>query len=323
VEPPPAGIEDVRGAAARLAGLASRTPVAASPEADRRAGASVLFKCENRQRTGSFKFRGAYNALSRAVEGGAVQGVVTYSSGNHAQAVALSAQLLGVAAVVVMPQDAPAGKVAATRGHGAEIVRYDRYRHDREQLARDLAQERGFVLIPPYDHPDVIAGQGTVALEMLEQAGGLDALVVPLGGGGLLAGCAIAAKALSPACRVIGVEPQAGNDGQRSLRTGRIVHIETPRTIADGAQTQHLGVHTFAVLRQLVDDVLTVSDEQLVGMMRFFAGAMSMTVEPTGCLAAAAVLDGGLGRSGGRIGVVLSGGNVDSDRFERLTAPGA
>ena len=322
MQPLPVGIEDVRAAAARLAGLADRTPVATSAEADRRTGASVLFKCENRQRTGAFKFRGAYNALSRAVEGGAGRGVVTFSSGNHAQAIALSARLLGVSAVVVMPQDAPAGKVAATQGYGAEIVRYDRYRQDREQLARDLASQRSFALIPPYDHPDVIAGQGTVVLEMLEQTGELGLLVVPLGGGGLLAGCAIAAKALNPDCRVIGVEPQTGNDGQQSLRAGRIVHIDTPRTIADGAQTQHLGVHTFAVLRRLVDEVVTVTDEELIETMRFFADAMSMVVEPTGCLAAAAVLARRVEGLRGKVGVVLSGGNVDSDRYARLTARG-
>lgn len=312
------GIEDVRNARDTLAGLAVRTPIVTSHAADERVGSTVFFKCENLQRTGAFKFRGAHNALCHALASTSSRGVVTFSSGNHAQAIALSAQLLGVPAVVVMPQDAPASKVSATQGYGAEIVRYDRYRENREQLARALASQRGFVLIPPYDHPDVIAGQGTVAMEMLDEIKDLDLLVVPLGGGGLLAGCAIAAKAANPDCRLVGVEPESGNDGRQSLRAGRIVHIETPRTIADGAQTQHLGEHTFPILQQLVEDIVTVSDDQLLDAMRFCADAMTMVVEPTGCLAAAAVLNGCVDVKGGSVGIVVSGGNIDSARFAQL-----
>jgi len=313
------GIEDIRSARDTLAGFAHRTPIVTSHAADQRAGCSVFFKCENLQRAGAFKFRGAYNALSKALAGSSPRGVATFSSGNHAQAIALSAQLLGIPAVVVMPKDAPANKVSATQGYGAEIVLYDRYRENREQLAAALASERSFVLIPPYDHPDVIAGQGTVGMEMLEQIDGLDLLVVPLGGGGLLAGCAIAAKAANPACRVVGVEPEAGNDGQLSLRANRIVRIDTPRTIADGAQTQQLGEHTFPILRQLVDHIVTVSDEQLIDAMRFCADSMTMVVEPTGCLAVAAVFNGLPDVAGKSVGIVLSGGNIDSARFADLT----
>jgi threo-3-hydroxy-L-aspartate ammonia-lyase len=316
-------IEDIRNARDTLAGLAHFTPIVTSPAADQRAGARLFFKCENLQRTGAFKFRGAYNALSKALASTARRGVVTFSSGNHAQAIALSAQLLGVPALIVMPEDAPASKVSATQGYGAEIVWYDRYRKDREQLAKALASERGFVMIPPYDHPDVIAGQGTVAMEMFDQRTGLDLLVVPLGGGGLLAGCAIAAKAINPECRLVGVEPEAGNDGQQSLRANRIVHIDTPRTIADGAQTQHLGEHTFPILRQLVDDIVTVSDDQLIDAMRFCRDTMDMVVEPTGCLAAAAVLSGRLDLEGRSVGIVVSGGNIDSARFAQLAGPKA
>jgi threo-3-hydroxy-L-aspartate ammonia-lyase len=311
-------IEDIRSARDTLMGLAHRTPMVTSRAADQRAGSTLFFKCENLQRTGAFKFRGAYNALCRAKASAPLRGVVTFSSGNHAQAIAHSAQLLGIPAVIVMPHDAPASKVSATQGYGAEIVRYDRYREDREQLARSLAAERGFVLIPPYDHPGVIAGQGTVAMEMLDEVSDLDLLVVPLGGGGLLAGCAIAAKAAVPDCRLIGVEPESGNDGQQSLRAGRIIHIDTPRTIADGAQTQHLGEHTFPILQQLVDDIVTVSDDQLIDAMRFFADTMSMIVEPTGCLAAAAVLNGRIDVHGKSVGIVLSGGNIDSARLAQL-----
>jgi len=316
--PLPVGIEDIRGARDTLKGFAHRTPIATSAAADARAGTKVFFKCENLQRTGAFKFRGAYNALHKALAVNSSRGVVTFSSGNHAQAIALSARLLGIPAVVVMPQDAPAGKVSATQQYGAQIVRYDRYREDRERLAGAIASERGFELIPPYDHPGVIAGQGTVAMEMLDEVSELVLLVVPLGGGGLLAGCAIAAKAANPACRLIGVEPESGNDGQQSLRAGRIVHIETPRTIADGAQTQHLGELTFPILRQLVDEIVTVSDDQLIDAMRFCADAMAMVVEPTGCLAAAAVLNRLVQVKDGPVGVVLSGGNIDPDRFADL-----
>lgn len=306
---------DVVAAAKRLQGQAHRTPVMTSRTLDERLGARVFFKCENFQRMGAFKFRGAFNALSRFNDAQRRAGVITFSSGNHAQAVALSARLLGMPAVIVMPQDAPQAKLDATRGYGAEVVLYDRFSQDREALARDLAQARGLTLIPPYDHPDVIAGQGTAAKELIEEVGELDVLLVPLGGGGLLSGSALAARALAPRCQVYGVEPEAGNDGQQSLHTGQIVHIPTPKTIADGAQTQHLGQYTFGVIRRDVDDVLTASDAQLVDAMRFFAERMKMVVEPTGCLGMAAACHAGLPLAGKRVGVILSGGNVDLRRL--------
>lgn len=234
---------------------------------------------------GRLQVRGAYNALSQFTPEQRKAGVITFSSGNHAQAIALSARLLGMRAVIVMPKDAPTIKVEATRGYGGEVVFYDRYTEDREAIGRRLAEQHGLTLIPPYDHPHVMAGQGTAAKELIEETGPLDLLLVCLGGGGLLSGCATAARALSPACRIIGVEPEAGNDGQQSLRKGEIVHIDTPATIADGAQTQHLGHYTFAVIRALVDDIATVSDADLVDTMRFFAGRMKIVAEPTGCLA--------------------------------------
>ena len=310
------GFEDVKAAAARLAGQAHRTPVMRSRTVDAATGAQFFFKCENFQRMGAFKFRGGFNALSCFDAGQRRAGVAAFSSGNHAQAIALAAQILGIPASILMPTDAPAMKVAATRGYGGEVVLYDRYKEDREVLARRLAEERGMTLIPPYDHPHVIAGQGTAALELLEDTGPLDALFVPLGGGGLLSGCALSARALAPQCKVYGVEPEAGNDGQQSLRAGRIVHIDTPRTIADGAQTQHLGEHTFAIIRREVDDIHTATDAQLVDAMRFFAERMKMLVEPTGCLAFAAARR--LAQPGQRIGVILSGGNVDLQRFTQL-----
>ncbi len=310
--------DDVRAASARIAGHAHRTPVLTSRTADAELGAELFFKCENFQRMGAFKFRGAFNALSRFDERQRRAGVVAFSSGNHAQAIALSARILGMPAVIVMPHDAPAAKVAATKGYGAEVVVYDRYKEDREAIGRGLADERGMTLIPPYDHPDVIAGQGTAALELIEDVGTLDALFVCLGGGGLLSGSALSARTLSPSCKVYGVEPAAGDDGQRSFRSGRIVSIETPKTIADGAQTQRLGDCTFPIIRRDVDDIFTVSDAELVEAMRFFAERMKMVVEPTGCLgyAAARRMKGEL--AGRRVGVILSGGNVDLARFAAL-----
>lgn len=302
---------DVQAAAVRLRGLARSTPVLRSRTLDERLGAQIMFKCENLQRMGAFKFRGAFNALSRFSEVQRQAGVITFSSGNHAQAIALSARLLGMPAVIVMPQDAPVAKLEATRSYGAEIVLYDRFRQDREVLTRDLADLRGLTLIPPYDHPDVIAGQGTAAMELFQEVGELDVLLVPLGGGGLLAGSALAARAMSPQCRIYGVEPEAGNDGQRSLREGKIVHIDTPKTIADGAQTQHLGQYTFGVIHRDVNDILTASDAQLIEAMRFFAERMKLVVEPTGCLAMAAACDTHLSLSGQRVGIIISGGNVD------------
>jgi threo-3-hydroxy-L-aspartate ammonia-lyase len=303
--------EDVRAAAQRIEGIAHRTPILTSRTADARTGATLFFKCENLQRVGAFKFRGAYNAIASLGEERRRRGVITFSSGNHAQAMALAGQLQGVKVTVIMPHDAPAMKVAATRGYGAEVVFYDRFKEDREALGQELAARGGLALIPPFDHPDVIAGQGTAALELIEEVGALDALVAPLGGGGLLAGCALAAKALSPDCEVIGVEPEAGNDGQQSFRKGEVVRIPVPQTIADGAMTTSLGMHTFAVIRASVADVVTVSDAMLVSAMRFFLERMKIVVEPTGCLAAASVLEGVYPCAGKRVGVILSGGNID------------
>jgi threo-3-hydroxy-L-aspartate ammonia-lyase len=310
--------DDVIAAAERLQGHAHRTPVLRSSTADQRLGASVFFKCENFQRMGAFKFRGAFNALSKFDAAQRHAGVITFSSGNHAQAVALSARLLGIPALILMPHDAPQLKIEATRGYGGEVVLYDRFKQDREALTRELAQSRGMTLIPPYDHPDVIAGQGTAVKELLEEVGELDHLFVCLGGGGLLSGSALAARALSPRCKIYGVEPETGNDGQQSFRTGRIVHIATPRTIADGAQTQHLGEYTFAVIRRDVSDVLTATDDQLVEAMRFFGERMKMVVEPTGCLGFAAACHAGVPLAGQRVGVIISGGNVDLSRFGAL-----
>jgi threonine dehydratase len=314
----PLQYRDVEQAAARIEGAAHRTPVATSRTADAIAGASLFFKCENLQRMGAFKFRGAYNAIAKFNDEQRRAGVLTYSSGNHAQAIALSAKLAGIQAAIIMPNDAPEMKVRATKGYGAEVIFYDRYKENREDIGRRLAQERGMTLIPPYDHPDVIAGQGTAAKELFEEAGELDVLLVPLGGGGLLAGCALAASQLSPRCRVIGVEPEAGNDGQQSLRSGEIVRIGVPNTIADGAQTSYLGQHNFAVIKRLVDDIVTVSDAQLVETMKFFAERMKMIVEPTGCLAAAAALQGVYPVAGKKVGILISGGNVDLARFASL-----
>ena len=310
--------EDVVEAAERLRGHANRTPVMTSRTVDSEFGGRVFFKCENLQRMGAFKFRGAFNALSRFSPEQRRRGVVAFSSGNHAQAIALSARLLGMPATIVMPQDAPAAKVAATRGYGGNIVLYDRYTEDREQIGRELAERDGLTLIPPYDHPDVIAGQGTAAKELIEEAGPLDALFVCLGGGGLLAGSALSTRALAPDCKLYGVEPEAGNDGQQSFRAGAIVHIDTPRTIADGAQTQHLGQYTFAIIQRTVDDVLTVSDAELVDCMRMFAARMKLVVEPTGCLGFAAARARQSELRGQRVGVLISGGNVDMERFAKL-----
>ena len=313
--------DDVIAAAERLEGHAHRTPVLRSTTANERWGAEFFFKCENFQRMGAFKFRGAFNALSKFDATQRKGGVIAFSSGNHAQAIALSARLLQMPAVIVMPKDAPAAKVAATKGYGAEVVMYDRFTEDREALTKKLAQERGMTMIPPYDHPDVLTGQGTAVKELIEETGPLDHLFVCLGGGGLLSGSALSARALSPQCKVYGVEPEAGNDGQQSFRAGKIVHIETPKTIADGAQTQHLGEYTFGIIRRDVDDIFTVTDEQLVDAMRFFAERMKMVVEPTGCLAFAGAIAAGKAIAGQRVGVLISGGNVDLSRFAALIAP--
>jgi len=316
---------DIDAAAARLAGVAHRTPVLTSRQADERSGAKVFFKCENFQRMGAFKFRGAYNALAQFTPAQRAAGVIAFSSGNHAQAIALAARLLGMPSVIVMPQDAPPAKLAATRGYqhgqrGSEVILYDRYREDREAIGRRLAAERGMTLIPPFDHPHVMAGQGTAAAELIDEVGPLDLLVVCVGGGGLISGSAVAAHARSPGIEVIGVEPEAGNDTQLSLAAGHIVTIDTPRTIADGAQTQASGKLTFPVIQRLVSRVVTVSDAQLVSAMRFFAERMKMVVEPTGCLGAAALFEGVIDARARRVGVIISGGNVDLARYGALLA---
>lgn len=312
--------DDVVAAAGRIAGIAHRTPVLTSRTVDAELGAQVFFKCENLQRMGAFKFRGAYNALAKFDAAQRKAGVIAFSSGNHAQGIALAARELGMPATIVMPQDAPAAKVAATQGYGANVVFYDRYTQDREQITRDLAERNGLTLIPPYDHADVLAGQGTAAKELFEEVGELDAFFVCLGGGGLLSGSALSTRALSPKCKLYGVEPEAGNDGQQSFRSGAIVHIDTPKTIADGAQTQHLGNITFPIIRRDVDDILTVSDAQLVDAMRFFATRMKLVVEPTGCLGFAAARARAAELKGKKVGVLISGGNVDMERFCSLLA---
>ncbi|MFN4120897.1 threo-3-hydroxy-L-aspartate ammonia-lyase [Acidovorax sp.] len=311
---------DVVAAAARIEGVAHRTPVITSRTVNAEFGAEVFFKCENLQRMGAFKFRGAYNALARFSPAQRKAGVVAFSSGNHAQGIALAARELGIPATIVMPKDAPAAKVAATQGYGANVVFYDRYTQDREQITRDLAQQNGLTLIPPYDHADVLAGQGTAAKELFEEVGPLDAFFVCLGGGGLLSGSALATRALSPKTKLYGVEPAAGNDGQQSFRSGAIVHIDTPATIADGAQTQHLGQVTFPIIQRDVDDILTVTDDELVEAMRFFAERMKLVVEPTGCLGFAAARAMRSQLQGQRVGVLISGGNVDLARFCALLA---
>lgn len=312
--------DDVVAAAGRIAGHAHHTPVLTSRTINEEWGAQVFFKAENLQRMGAFKFRGAFNALAKFDAAQRKAGVIAFSSGNHAQGIALAARELGIPATILMPQDAPAAKVAATQGYGARVVFFDRYTQDREQLTRDLAERDGLTMIPPYDHADVLAGQGTAAKELFEEVGPLDALFVCLGGGGLLSGSALATRALSPQTRLYGVEPAAGNDGQQSFRSGTIVHIDTPATIADGAQTQHLGHITFPIIQRDVDDILTVTDEQLVNAMRFFAERMKLVVEPTGCLGFAAARAMQSELQGQRVGVLISGGNVDLARFCALLA---
>ncbi|GAA1156199.1 threo-3-hydroxy-L-aspartate ammonia-lyase [Ornithinicoccus hortensis] len=309
--------ENVIEAAGHLAGVAHRTPVLRSRRLDAEVGAEVFLKAENLQRMGAFKFRGAFHALSRLDPERRRAGVIAFSSGNHAQAVALSARELGIPATIVMPHDAPASKVAATQGYGASVVRYDRYAEDRVAIARHLAGETGGTVLPPYDHPDIIAGQGTAAAELLEEVPDLDVLAVPLGGGGLLAGTVLAAAALAPGCAVHGVEPAAGDDGAQSLREGRIVRIDTPRTIADGAQTQFLGTLTFPIIQRHVAGIATATDDQLVDAMRLMAATLKTVVEPTGVLGLAAVRSGAV-PARGRVGVILSGGNVDLDRYAGL-----
>jgi threonine dehydratase len=310
--------EDVLDAARRLAGVAHRTPVFTSRTLDERVGARVFLKCEGFQRAGAFKFRGAYNALSRLTDDEKGRGVLTYSSGNHAQAIALAARLIGTSATIVMPKDAPAAKRRATEGYGARVVAYDPATEDREAIARGLRAAAPMVLVPPFDHPHVIAGQGTAALELLEEVGDLDALVAPCGGGGLLAGSALVASRRSPSCRVIGVEPEAGDDGNRSFRSGTLQTVHNPRTIADGARTPSLGVLTFPIIRALVADMTTASDDELVATVRFVWERLKIVVEPTGVLGLAALMAGRV--KGARVGVVLSGANVDLATLAPLLA---
>jgi threo-3-hydroxy-L-aspartate ammonia-lyase len=315
---PPVTLADVRAAAARIKGVVHRTPVLRSRTLDALVGAKVFLKCENFQRIGAFKFRGAYNAASRLAPEQLAKGIAAYSSGNHAQAVALAARELGTTAVILMPEDTPRSKVDATTGYGAEVVTYDRYSGDRVAIGAALAADRGLALIPPYEHPHVIAGQGTAALELIEEVGELDALVVPVGGGGLIAGSAITAKSLHPSVRVIGVEPEAGDDTKRSLRAGRRVSIPVPRTIADGQAADIPGELTFSINRRLVDDVALVTDDQIREAMRFAFERLKLVVEPSGATPLAALLAGGIDRIRPRIGVIVSGGNIGARRFAEL-----
>jgi len=310
---------DVEAAAARLAGVVHRTPVMRSQTLDERVGGLVALKCESFQRAGAFKIRGAYNALSQLADEQRRRGVLTFSSGNHAQAAALAGRLLGIDVQVVMPADAPPVKLAATRGYGATIITYEREETSREALAARIAEETGRAVVPPYDHPHIVAGQGTAALELIEDAGTLDALLVPCGGGGLLSGSAIAAAALSPGCRVIGVEPEAGADATASFRTGVLHRVDNPDTIADGARTPHLGRITFPLVRRFVHEMVTVSDDALVCALRFLAERMKLVVEPTGALAVAALLEGVV-PAAPRTGVIISGGNVDLAQLGRWLA---
>jgi threonine dehydratase len=309
---------DIADAAERLAGHAHRTPALTSRTVNERTGAEVFFKCENLQRIGAFKFRGAYNAMSRLAPEERKRGVLAYSSGNHAQAVALAGKLLGIRVVIVMPEDAPAVKIEATRGYGAEIVLYDKHKEVREEVAERTARERGLAMIPPFNHPHVIAGQGTAAKELIEDAGPLDYLFVPVSGGGLISGCAVAAAHLSPGCKVIGVEPEAGDDATRSFKTKTLQTCHNPDTIADGARTHSLGQLTFPLVLRYVHDMVTVSDAELVRAMFYLWERMKIVVEPTGALGAAGLFERGLPVAGKRVGVVLSGGNVDLKLLARF-----
>jgi threo-3-hydroxy-L-aspartate ammonia-lyase len=317
---PPVTLDDIREAAVRLKGVAHRTPVLRSRTLDALVGAEVFLKCENFQRMGAFKFRGAYNAASRLTPEQLSRGIAAYSSGNHAQAVALAARELGTTAVIVMPEDAPPSKRTATEGYGAEIVTYDRYAGDRVAIAEALAAERGLTVIPPYEHPHIMAGQGTATLELLEEVGELDALLTPVGGGGLIAGSATAAKGLHAGTRVIGVEPEAGDDTKRSLEAGRRISIPVPHTIADGQALPTPGELTFSVNRRLVDDIVLVTDDEIRDAMRFAFERLKIVVEPSGATPLAALLNGRLGVPPRRIGVIVSGGNIDAERFAELCA---
>lgn len=312
--------DDVQSAARQIAGVANRTPVVTSRTFNRRVGSEVFFKCENLQRIGAFKFRGAYNALSRLSPDQKARGVVTHSSGNHAQGLALAAQLLGIAATIVMPTDAPQSKLAATRGYGAEIVLYNRQTQSREELSAQLARERNLIFVHPYDQPQIMAGQGTAALELLQDVPDLDVLIAPVGGGGLLSGCTIAAKAINPNIRIFGVETDVSNDWWLSLRAGERVKIDPPDTIADGIRTQQPGELTFPIIQRHVEEILLVSDEQVLETLKFILTRMKLVVEPTGAVAPAAVYHGLAPVSGAKIGVIISGGNVDPSLLARVLA---
>ena len=316
----PVRYSDVEDAAALIAGHANATPVMTSRTVDDQIGASVFFKCENLQRMGAFKFRGAFNALSRLSADQKRGGVLTFSSGNHAQAVALAGKLLGISTTIVMPNDAPAVKLNATRGYGGEVVLYDQSEFSREELGFEIAHERGLTIVPPYDHPHIIAGAGTTGKELFDTVGALDLLLVPCGGGGLLSGCALSADALSDECRVVGVEPEKGDDATRSFHSRSLKTVHNPDTIADGARTPSLGAITFPVILNYVDDMVTVSDDSLLRTMFFLWERMKVVIEPTGALAAAALLEGVATASGGRVGVVISGGNVDLRQAARWFA---
>jgi threo-3-hydroxy-L-aspartate ammonia-lyase len=313
-EPLPVTYDDVVAAAERIRGTAHRTPVVTSRTLDERLSARVFLKCENLQRAGAFKFRGAYNAVSRLSPEERARGVLAYSSGNHAQAIALASRLVGARATIVMPQDAPAAKRRATEGYGARVVSYDPQTERREDVALRLQDEGNLVLIPPFDHPDVIAGQGTAALELIEDVGEIDWLLVCCGGGGLLSGSALAARRRSPRCRVVGVEPEAGDDATRSFKTGILATVENPATIADGARTSSLGRLTFPLVRQCVDDMVTVPDAALVRALVFAFERLKLVVEPTGVLGLAAALEQRVDLAGRKVGIILSGGNVDLAR---------
>lgn len=313
------GFGDVEQAAGRIEGIAHRTPVLTSTTLDRQLGCSTFLKAENFQRGGAFKFRGAYNKVASLSDSERAAGVMAYSSGNHAQAVALAASLHGAPVTILMPEDAPASKIAATRGYGAEVVTYDRYTQDRVALGEELARERGAALVPPYDDPLIIAGQGTAAMELIEDVGALDLLLVPVGGGGLISGTATAAAALSPATRVIGVEPEAGDDTRQSLEAGSRIGIAVPRTIADGLQGDIPGRLTFPIVQKLVDRIVTVTDAQIVDAMVFLHDRMKIVVEPSGAVGMAALLSGTVDLDGAkRVGVLISGGNVGAARFAEL-----
>lgn len=309
--------DQIQAAAQRLRGYAHRTPVMTSRALNDRCGAEVLLKCENFQRVGAFKFRGAFNVISRLSEAEKARGVITYSSGNHAQAVALACRILGVRAVVVMPDNAPAIKRAATEGYGAQVIAYDPAVQDRREIAEGLAAEHGYTLVPPYDHPGIVAGQGTAALELCEDAGSLDVLLVPCGGGGLLSGSAIAAKGMCSACRVIGIEPEVADDATRSFRTRTLHTVHNPPTIADGTRTPSLGAVTFPLVLEYVDDMQTVSEAAIIEAVQFLFFRMKLVVEPSGALGVAALLSGVV-RTSGRVGVILSGGNVDATTMVQI-----